>query len=109
MPQEEAAQKVLTSAYLDLRGSIDELASWFLTPTGADLWIDGTDALRSTPPVVFSAYLSAFQRIVRETNSNEDRLTSQLACFDAFLDAVASLGEAPFLHGLAVGIAILRA
>jgi hypothetical protein len=96
-------------AYEQLRALADDFEGWCSSAIGADLWIDGVDAVRSTPPRIFDAYLGAFIEFKARLKAQTRGWADELSRFDSFIEALAGRGPAPFLHGLAVGMALIRA
>lgn len=100
-----------TAAYETLRRLADAPSVWLHDPRGARLWLDGLDAVRSTPPLVFSTYAEAFADVVRRCHPNArdpDDLGPHdlLASAEAFLRALAlDEDDTRVWHGLAVALA----
>ena len=96
-----------------------ELRSLSVSPSGflesqigADLWVDGYDAVASTSPQAFDRYLAAFSELLDRTHSSlseQIELTSSLRIFDTFLKVNCDRGEAAFWNALTVGICVLHA
>jgi hypothetical protein len=82
-------------------------ADWPADPVGADLWIDGLDAVRSTPSDIFDSYLQAYCRYRDRARQADD--VPELELFDDFLDACAQSSEQSCYHALCVGLALLAA
>ncbi|MGN2254297.1 hypothetical protein ACFWZ4_13030 [Frateuria sp. GZRe12] len=83
----------------------------FLTSRlGSDLWVDGVDALLSTPVEILQAYTSVLlRRIEREiAKSKKATILEFFAAFDDFLAYCVSRGESAIYHGLAAGMCTLR-
>jgi hypothetical protein len=104
----------LLDAHRDLRAQAADREGWPYTRPGADLWIDGLTALRSTSRRLFAAYLDAFLDYAARTGlpaaSPEGwGLAAALERFDAFLEGCAEQGETCFWHALTVGLCLVQA
>ncbi len=60
-----SAERQLRAKFAELRALSRDFGRWESTPVGADLWVDGIDAVRNTPPSVFDAYVSALLELHR--------------------------------------------
>jgi hypothetical protein len=97
-------------AYDVLRRSSGDVAGWPNTSLGADLWVDGLDAIRSTSAADFSQTLESYQNYRQRVGLGEHvDLSRELAAFDVFIEACAARSELAFYQALCLGLSILHA
>ncbi|WEK29602.1 MAG: hypothetical protein P0Y58_22320 [Candidatus Pseudomonas phytovorans] len=95
------------SHYNYLSGELNNPNVFFESKIGADLWIDGYDALASTNSMLFLHYLDIFESLYKEiARADVEQATGLYNALDSLLLVCAEAGEAEFMHALAVGICI---
>jgi hypothetical protein len=92
-----------------LARAIKKPSIFFESKLGADLWIDGYNALASTNSVLFLHYLNVFEEIHAKFAIFEHNPTAGMfKALDGMLLACSKAGEAEFLHALAVSICVIN-
>jgi hypothetical protein len=88
-------------AYERLRVLAADFSRWAATPTGADLWVDGLDAISSTPAPAFEVYLQHLVDGLGNARCEPGEWNHFVAGCQLFLQHCRSDSEAAFWHGLA--------
>jgi hypothetical protein len=90
--------------YRTCRQGIGDLTAWLETPWGADLSIDGAQALGAAGSELFASYSGCLDDVESEMRYARSRL-DQLQTLEAFVEACASVhGEAGFWPALGVAL-----
>lgn len=90
-----------------LKKLASNFSGWSTTASGADLWVDGFDAITSTDHRVFESYWNLYRRVLPDHESSETIPTRLecLVCGDIFLRHCRNAGADRFWPALAVQIA----
>lgn len=82
---------------------------FLVSDIGADLWVDGHDAIASTSSLIFNHYLDLFCETHKQINkTSKIHFESFFKTFDLLIHGIPKKDETIFMHVLAVGISTLH-
>ncbi|MFJ6485927.1 hypothetical protein ACIQK6_38235 [Streptomyces sp. NPDC091682] len=90
----------------------DSNSAWLASAEGADLWVDGQDALLRTPVEMLQYYIHSFEILVDRLRSHDAFKGGMVDLFEALQAHVVActetLGKPGFMHSLAHALCVAR-